>query len=120
MKDQMHEHDYEAVLLCECGSQKPEMELPVPMDLNFLVDRSYENGEWSVFMSNLGLQATGKTIDDALGLLVKALREYADEYFEDLERNMNDPKRQYHYHSLKRFKFSASYEKQLAQITLLF
>ena len=81
-------------------------------DHRFRTGISIDGGRYSIGLEDLGLHGTGGTFDDALADLLDALRDYAEDYFSQLEFYRHTPNRAKHYLPLLRFRATPA-DKQL-------
>lgn len=63
-----------------------------------------EDGRYSISLEEFGLHGTGSSFDEAVADLLEAVREYADNYFAQLEFYRRTPNRAKHYLPLLRFR----------------
>ncbi len=70
----------------------------------FETETFIEGGRYSIALEDFGLHGAGSTFDEALADLLDALRDYADDYFAQLEFYRRTPNRAKHYLPLLRFR----------------
>lgn len=70
------------------------------------------DGRYSIVLEDFGLHGSGPDFEAALAELLDSLREYADEYFAQLEFYRRTPNRAKHYLPLLRFRATPA-DKQL-------
>lgn len=73
-------------------------------EYRFRTEVFIEDDRRSIVLEDFGLHGTGPTFDAALADLLDSLREYADEYFTQLEFYRRTPNRAKHYLPLLRFR----------------
>jgi hypothetical protein len=76
-------------------------------DHRFQTEVFIDNGRYSIALEDFGLHGTGSNFDEALADLLDALRDYADDYFGQLEFYRRTPNRAGHYLPLLRFRATA-------------
>jgi hypothetical protein len=65
------------------------MTSPPPALTSLHVDLVHESGDWAAFLPGMPISGSGCTAGEALGDLVAALREYADDWVDHLGRAPN-------------------------------
>ena len=73
-------------------------------DHRFQTEVFLDSGRYSIALEDFGLHGTGANFDEALADLLEALRDYADDYFSQLEFYRRTPNRAKHYLPLLRFR----------------
>jgi len=81
-------------------------------DHRFETEVFIDNGRYSIGLEDFGLHGTGSNFDEALADLLDALRDYADDYFDQIEFYRRTPNRAKHYLPLLRFRATPA-DKQL-------
>lgn len=71
-----------------------------------------DEGRYSIVLEDFGLHGSGPTLDAALRDLLDSVREYADDYFAQLEFYRRTPNRARHYLPLLRFRATPA-DKQI-------
>lgn len=81
-------------------------------DHRFQTEVFIEDGRHAIVLEDFGLHGTGSSFEGALADLLDALRDYADDYFSQLEFYRRTPNRAKHYLPLLRFRATPA-DKQL-------